>query len=233
MKLVRITLPLREAMEACTAIFPHTSSDDVTPVITRAHITGNRMLATDRYSVAQFTLSAGTNGGDFLLSRDAVRWLATFPIKSLIDYTLENLEGYSYEVTITAPPSDALASADLTTDKGVAQRTAALAEVVTVSIGNSHRKVEQQRAFRPFFGNFPTIDRLIEGFEKSGEVPTVALNPAFIERFTGYAKKYHHNPINLTLNKPGGTGKPGPVRIAIGGKFVGLLQPNILMGANS
>ena len=241
MKTHKITLPLFEAIEACAAVLPHASTDDVTPVITCASITGDRIVATDRYSVGTFKLSHQLDdGAAIMLPLDALKWVARIVTKHLIDDPrLMALD--SYTVTIEAPESTTpgrppkfwpgvkpvtgasaagLAEAQAWRDK----------QVVAVSVESKQHGVEMLRKFRPVFGNFPPVGRLIDEHKPSREHPTVALGPRQLEKFTGYAKKYHRDAaLKFTLSATDNPNKPGPVFITIGDKFVGLLQPNLLL----
>lgn len=53
---VAIDMPLWRARMAAQAVLPHISTDDVTPVLTVAHAVNGYLVASDRYSVGQFTL---------------------------------------------------------------------------------------------------------------------------------------------------------------------------------
>lgn len=225
MQMRKIRLPILEAIEACAAVLPHCSKDEVTPVITAACITGDTITGTDRFSVGQFKLSTKLKDGSILLPHAAVAMIARLVTKHLVDYSTY-APGWAdpkdgYQVVITAP-EPTTAPGTKYTDEEVAERASAL---VTVQIVG-RRGVEQQRQFRAVLGNFPVVGRLLEGFKPATEAQPVKLDPSFLEKFTGYAKKFHRGaPLRFTLS-PTNSGKPGPVRIDIG-RFTGLLQPNL------
>lgn len=213
-----ITLPIFEAIEACAAVLPHISTDDVTPVITVAHITGDEMTATDRFTVGRFKLSQSLDEGAISLPLEAVKWLARFVVKHLLEDAKFLQPGKGYMVTIEAPEAT-----DLKGPKAAEQS-------VTVSVASEHHGVEALRKFRPVGGNFPPVGRLLDGHKPAEVVPTVALGSEQLEKFTGYAKKWHRNrPLTFTLGTTDNPSKPGPVLIKIGEQFTGLLQPNLML----
>lgn len=226
MQLAQVTLPLRELIEASAAVLPHISKDDVMPVLTAALISGSHIIATDRYSVGRFGLSAEVDGGSIMLPGDAARWLAGFPVKSLLDIDREVLSSHRYWVTVTAPAASQ--TIGMHAEDAVKLREEIRRATVTVTVGNEGRPVEQQRMFRPVVGILPPVAKIIEDFEAAADAQTVALNPAFIERFTTYARKYKYQHIEVTLSKREGSDKPGVVRFTIGDNFVGLLQPKLI-----
>lgn len=209
-----IRLPLFEAMQACAAVLPHTSADDVTPVITTASIEGDTITATDRYSVGQFKLSRSLDSGSIMLPREAVKWIARFVVKHLLSYVPRTtLTGY--EVRIDGP------------DPVKSPRPAI--ENVLVSVVSEVHGVEASRMFHPVLGNFPPVGRLLAGHKPAEAIPTVALGPYHVEKFTTYARKWHRDePLRFTLSESDNPGKPGPVLIELG-RFTGMLQPNLLI----
>lgn len=214
----KLTLPIFEAIEACAAVLPHVATDPVTPVITVAHITGDTITATDRYTVGRFKLSQALDEGAISLPLEAVKWLARFVTKHLLEDARNMPPSEGYMVTIEAPEPTEL--------KGpkIAEQS------VTVSVESKHHGVEALRKFRPVGGNFPPVGRLLDGHKPAEVVPTVALGSEQLEKFTGYAKKWHYGrPLTFTLSATDNPGKPGPVLIKIGEQFTGLLQPNLLL----
>lgn len=209
-----ITLPLMEAIEACAAVLPHTSKDDVTPVITTANLEGGRLVATDRYTVGAFKLSSKASG-PIMVPRAALDWLARTSPKTLVGhFSGTKPEAYQVQITGISPG---------------AKGPELLEEAVTVEI-LLHGKAERMQQFRPITGIFPPVaDRLLDEHEMATEVVPVSLNPEFIERVTGYAKKWHRGlPVRFTAGKSDNPSKPGVVRVSIG-CFDGLIQPNLLV----
>lgn len=228
MQMRKFRLPLMEAIEACAAVLPHCSKDHAIPVITAAHISGDAIRATDRYSVGQFTLSRSLKEGSILLPGAAVAWLARFVVKNLVDYSARSPECLnpdneeSYHVVIEAP-EPATEPGTKYTDAEAAERKEVLVTVQVVG----RRGIEQQRQFRAILGHFPSVGRLIEQYKPATDVAPVNLGPDLVEKFTGYAKKWHRGkPLRFTLSQVKSDGKPGPVLISIG-RFTGLLQPNL------
>ena len=213
----KLTLPIFEAIEACAAVLPHVATDPVTPVITVAHITGDTITATDRYTVGRFNLSQALDEGSIALPLEAVKWLARFVTKHLLE-DVRMVKRDTYTVTIEAPEPTEL--------KG----PKAAGQSVTVSVESKNHGVEVLRKFRPVGGNFPPVGRLLDGHKPAEAAPTVALGSEQLEKFTGYAKKWHRgHPLTFTLSATDNPGKPGPVLIKIGEQFTGLLQPNLLL----
>lgn len=226
------------AIEACASVLPHISNDDVTPVITCASISGDKITATDRYTVAQHSLAVGLAEGSILLPRAAVAWIARIVTKNLLEHPVAG----GYTVTITAPDPDIYAGLKSDMDQpgqtaadlsdGVIQRSEALDRfnqaMVSVTVECEARGVESMRAFRPVAGTHPPVARLFDEFKPltEGDAAIVHLGPSQLEKFTTWARKWHRErPLKFELSKSEGN-KPGPVRVTID-NFRGLIQPNI------
>lgn len=220
MKPMKLTLPLMEAIEACAAVLPHVSKDDITPALTVAVIEGDRIIATDRFTVGAFKLSASLKSGKILLPHAAVQHLATFPTKTLIDIDLMRLgmrdPETDYTVTI-----EAVTSEPVDDEPAGAERPP-----VKVAVCSKKRGAEQTRQFRHVKAKPPPVGRMIEDFTP-GEIAQVRISPEMLEKFTRYAKKWHPRQPLMFTHSVGGK-KPGPLRVAIG-KFEGLLQPNLML----
>lgn len=211
MSAIAIRLPLAEAMQACSAVLPHISAGDVTPVLTAASIQGNTITATDRYSVGKYELSESLGDGSILLPHEAVKWIARFVTKHLLGHPVAP-SGYS--VTVTGP--DPSTSAKINPEN------------ILVQVESELYGVEASRMFRPIFGKFPPVDRLFEQHTPATVIPKVGLGPNQLEKFTAYAKKWHKGaPLQFTLSEGKRAEKPGVVLIELD-KFTGLLQPNLL-----
>lgn len=232
------------AIAACASVLPHVSKDDVTPVITCASISGNTIVATDRYTVAEYTLHSSLPEGSILLPGEAVKWIARIVTKNLLDYPVVG----HYTVTITGPDPDIFAGIPSDTDgtqsaHELAQATIRQAaasdefnkQVLTVTVESETNGVEAMRAFRPVRGTFPPVARLLKEFKPftEGDAPSgVLLGSAQLEKFTTWARRwYRDRPLRFEMSKSTDATmhapvKPGPVRISID-RFRGLIQPGL------
>lgn len=213
MKPITLTLPLYEAKRACAAILPHTSSDDVTPVITCAYVEGKSIVGTDRYTVARHELSTAPSE-PFMLHRSAVAWIARMNMRTLANY----MNPDSYTLRIESPqrkPGD--------------QIKRALAQV---TVSSELYGDERMMKFDTVAGNYPPVGRLFDGWETAAEAYPISLAPDKIERITSWARSYHRDmPVLWELGKAGGDGssfasKHQPMRASIAG-FAALIQPNL------
>lgn len=228
-----------EAIEACSAVLPHISKDDVTPVITCAQIQGNAIRATDRFTVAEHELSESLDDGTLMIPRDAVNWIARIVTKHLLHHPTAG----GYTVTIRGNDPDIYAGTldphEPNLPEGeFATRTEARGGIlhefrespIRVTVDSRDGGTEAMRAFRPIHGTFPPVGRLLTEFKPSADVAEVALGPVHLEKFTTWARKWHREqPLRFELSaREGGGGKPGPIRVTYG-KFRGLIQPNLLL----
>lgn len=210
---VVITVPLADAIEAFTAVLPHASKDDVTPVLTCVQLSVQddgkiAFVATDRYTVGRFrTEGEGEPETKILLPREAAEWVAKITVKSL-RYAADA----PYRVTVTEHDKDE----------------------ITVAISSpTTSRIERSQSFKhPGTLNFPPVDRLFP----AGDFligPATALAPAHLVKLTTYAAKYHRTqPIKFfgTLN-PESTEYRGEMLaplLARIGKLDALIQPNLL-----
>ena len=207
-----VTIPLMEGIEACSAVIGHVSKDDVTPLLTRAQLKGDRLIGTDRYTVGTFRLSTKIEG-QILIPRTALDWVARINPRTLVGY-YSGMPVEMYELRITGPADDAVGPK-------------LLGESVVVEVVRAGEP-ERMQKFKPLKGDFPPVTRLLDEHKKGTEVVGVNLNPVFIERVTKYAHKWHRNePVNFLAGASENLEKPGVVRVSIG-KFEGLIQPNLL-----
>lgn len=214
MKPITLTLPLYEAKRACAAILPHTSDDDVTPVITCAYVEGKSIVATDRYTVARHELSAEPSA-PFMLHRSAVAWIARMNMRTLANH----LNPDSYTLRIETPQRE----------KGDNIKRALAQVTVTSEMYGDERMMK----FDTVAGNYPPVGRLFGNWETAAEAYPVSLAPDKIERVTAWARSYHRDrPVLWELGKVGeGEGvasKHPPVRATIDG-FTALIQPNLTL----
>lgn len=223
----KITLPLIEAIQGFQAVLPHASTDRITPVINCVAVSRSRLYSSDRYTVGSFEISDELSDGEsILVPYEAAGWAARFVTKHLLGF---RLQPDSYSLTIEAPEAvlpptagkSAASLAELTSEKEKS--------IVKLSVQSDLVGVEAMRVFKPTFGTFPKVARLFDEFKTAETGTTVALNPAFLERFTGYAKRWNRDrAIQIDLSTNEKTGKPGVVRVTAD-KFVGLIQPNLIL----
>jgi hypothetical protein len=206
-----ITIPLEEAIEGFTAVLPHASKDDVTPIITYVAIVQGldepaSLVATDRYTVGVFELSAVADTGEgdeqFLVRREVAEWVTKINPKSLRYPT-----SLQYSVRITN------------------DRHLDWTRVEILDDG----QVERSQVFDlPQPGNYPPVLRLLPQTTEPHVVGFVSLKPEFLERPLVYAKKYHKNEaVKFFVTETTNPNKPGPVFFKIG-QLSGLIQPNLL-----
>lgn len=222
MKTRKLRLPLMHAIEACAAVLPHASTDDVTPVIRAAHISGDRIVATDRYTVGTFRLVKGlAEGASVLLPLEAVKWVAKFVTKHLLANPNE------YTLMIEAPEAVLPNMREWSEEDQKAEVDARAAATVRISVESKRFGVEALRRFRPQFGHFPRVERIIDGHEEAWSAYEVTLRAVLLERFTDYARRWGHGNTVFQLGARDDDGKDAPVRITIGERFVGAVQPQL------
>ena len=215
-----IEMPLTLAMEAFAAVINHVGTDDVMPILTGVCIRGGKLIATDRYTVGSFDIGIEPDGGSILLPRAAAAWIATTVRKNLPSDAYGQVGQVRVRITSPVPDGDT---------KQPVGRSATGDDLIVVELISERYGIEARRVFWPVYGNFPNMEKLMAEFVPGEEVATVALKPELIERFTRYAKKYEpHESLNFTLGKGSNPKLPGVVKITIG-KFVGLLQPNLIL----
>lgn len=200
----RITIPLVEAKQACSAILPHVSTDDVTPVITHALIGDNRIEGTDRVTMGRFELSRKIEGGELLVPRQAVAWVARQNTRSLLNRLLPEV----YSVTIEKLEGDKL---------------------IRCAVHSEAFGEERVMVFAGGSGNFPPVARLLDSFTPTGDAHPFGLSPKHLEKVTSYAHTWHRDePVIFELGASDGPRRPAPIRARIG-KLSALIQPVLLV----
>ena len=212
------TYPLADAVTAASAVLPHVSKDDVTPVITTALVSCDAWVATDRFTVGRYAITRphegpladiAENPNRIMVPREAVEWVAKIALKKLRQWPAAG-----YALTI---------SQDMEELEGGHLREGDV--TVSIVLGG---KVERSQSFEPVRGNFPPVERIIENWKPATDVAVQSLGPVQLEKITAFAKRaYPEMPV---LMEPGHSesDKPGPMRVTIG-SLVALLQPNMAL----
>ena len=207
-----ITIPYSQAtLGGIFAVALHSSKDDVTPVVCTVKVSTHTFLATDRYSIGEWThtpeaSATPTSDVALLIPRSAAEWLAKQGAKALgfIPRDARMLE----EGAVIVFSRDS----------------------ITIQWAESGQVLAVTR-FAEVKGNFPPVGRLLAGAVAAEDAPSaISLKPAFIERFTKGAAKTLEREAALTMRftKTANPSKPGPVIFEFA-RFRGLLQPNLLL----
>jgi hypothetical protein len=226
-----ISLPLHMARTAAQAVLPHVSDDDVTPVLTHACITGDSLVGTDRYSVGRYSIASEEEPApdsrehedwersgevrrsgdgwdeDFAIPRAALIRLASIgPGQTLLPRTLQ----HHCRVVIRE---------DLSNEKF---------PIVWVALEDDGTRVYEQAYHRHVGIRFPPVARLIEEWTPSTDgTARFGLMPFNLDKITKFAGR--HEPIEVIAGAAQRKGVLGPMKVVIGTRFVGLLQPNLLV----
>lgn len=228
--LLAITPPYSETLLAgLGAVLLHASKDDVTPAINAVRVSSRTFVATDRYTVGEWTHneSAPDTQDGFTIPRGAAEWLTKQTAKAL------NRDARA----ITVSPNDEPAvTIEFTAD------SITIRERFTENDGTPSTRVLAVTTFGSMAAySFPPVARLFpdRDAEPDAAPARVALNPAYIERFTKGAVKTgeRHAPLTMTYTATSNPNKPGPVLFTFGRKengatyppFRGLIQPNLLL----
>lgn len=209
-----LLLPLEEAIEAFSAVLPHAEKTRTgTAAIECVSVNGDRLVATDKYTVGAYWLSASASA-PFLVVRDVAEYVAKIAVKGLrfgswIGKTSEPSGGYTVRIAQDAT-----------------------IEAVSVEI-LWDSTVERSQVFDRATGQFPPVVRLIDDWKPAERVTPFALLPENVERVLGFAKKFSKisgdKVVVFTPGKSTNPNKPGVIRAEVG-KLVALIQPH--MGRN-
>lgn len=198
-----ITYNLGEAIEAAKAILPHTSTDDVTPVLMGANITPDGWYATDRYTLATYQLTTENDFTPFVLPREAIEWVAKI-VANKLRHKPTHRDSYQLVIEHNTPNI-----------------------VVTITYENS---VERAQSFQDIVGNYPPVERLIANWKPAIDAYSVRLAPKHIEKVTSYVRRAERDaPVEIELGNPYSTDeihKPAPVRFTYG-LLTAIIQPNL------
>ena len=192
---------LTEAVQAAKALLPHTSKDDLLPLLTHVHVRdGYVWEATDRYSLGAVTLTpapepfneATEDTADLLLPRAAVEYLAKLNVKTLrFGKSVVWSEGYRVEIT-----------ASTVEPRSVTVR-------LFVQTGTSPEDVpleDSSRTFDTIEGAYPPINKLLyDAKKRSNSDAPMCYAPDKLERISASAKAFGtgENAPQIWL-KPGG-----------------------------
>ena len=207
-----ITLPYSQAtLGGMFAVALHSSKDDVTPVIESVRVTAHTFLATDRFSVGEWTHTpetsdTATSDVAVLIPRSAAEWLAKQGAKGLGFGPRDTLLLESGLVVVFARDS------------------------ITIQWAESGQVLAVTR-FAEVKGNFPPVERILAGAVAAEDAPSaISLKPAFVEKFTKGAAKTleREGAFTMRFTKTENPSKPGPVIFEFA-QFRGLLQPNLIL----
>lgn len=190
------------------AVAQHASKGKDAGILNAVKVTPTVFVATNRYTVGEFTHTEGTDAGDVsvLIPRSAAEWLAKQTPKAV---------GF---------PSGLVAGA---------ASVVVTPTSITIRWNGDEGQVIAVTNFPSVTGNFPPVQRLFPSESNpvkpwSGDSPVVRLNPEFLEFFTRGAKRIDKGEsITFTLQGSDNPHKPGPVLVELGA-FRGLIQPNLL-----
>lgn len=225
-----ISLPLHMARTAAQAILPHVSKDDVTPVLAHAAIFGDTLAASDRYSVGTYSIASAPEPQRD--TREHEDWKVTGEVRRAGDWDAEPFgipRAALYRMTTIGTQS--LLPKNMThhhcrVTLAEEHDEASKRHVLWLGLEDDGTCVYRQ-AFAMWHPlRFPPFLSLIEGWEPddsgTARFGLMPFNLAKITRFAG-----SHEPIEVTAGK---ASKPGfgPMKVAIGERFVGLIQPNLI-----
>ena len=226
----RLRFPLHDAIAAASATLPHTSKDDVTPIITAVRVGRDRWVATDRYTVGVWEVSRPEEhdvhslteeertedhaAATILIPRDAAEWIAKI-VASKLRFSRSRSTLLDYELRV---------SQEVTTTHGAWDHTTTGDVVLEIVWGG---KVERSQAFEDVVGNFPPVLRLVNDWKPAESVTQISIDPAHLEKVTAFARRQKKfAPIKIELGLGLSPEKPGPMRITFG-QLTALVQPNL------
>lgn len=213
-----------ELLGGMFAVAQHASKDDVTPIITVVKVCPRFFVATNRHTAGRWEHTTEAEAGPVtaegvlvndpdavvMVPRKAAEWLAKQTPKVL---------GVLDPARVSEPPYVVVFTP----------------ESVTIKYAGPEGQVLAVTRFEPVEGRFPPVERLIleviVGCVPEDVLPVVSLRLEFLEMFIRGAKRtlYREAPMRFRLTKTENPGKPGPVVITFAGRFVGLLQPNLIV----
>lgn len=187
----KITAPLHLLQTALAAVKPYVSDDDITPVITCVQLTaieggGVRLLATDRYQVAELiipslTLEDAPDG--MLLDPIVTSYIRGITKRQLL------MPGSLAEYTLTLEAPDPKRPTGMDAADKIKRAR------VTATLTNAEGEVEQMRSLLAVVGNFPPVTKFFdESKDWARGLTDVMLSPTFL--------------ANLSLTARALTGRP-------------------------
>lgn len=211
-----VMMGLLDAKLLASALVPHASKDNVTPVLQHIVLGGHRgnyAYATDRYTVGRYDLT-GIIIGEMPTEEFFIPATVLSAVRSLGDATLVRLHApMHYRVVFE------------TLEVGSVKYLQAKVLWHSEELGDM---VHWMRTWDMKSVNyFPPVERLYRTL-KAGDVTSTLLSPEHVTKFTGYAKTIRETML-VTLTSGGlGGDKLSPLLVEIGRRFKGLLQPNLL-----
>lgn len=214
-----ITYSFTDAVNGFNAVMPHTAgSREVSEVITGVQMGADgSLLATDRYTVGQYTPPTVDIDGGFegaIVPIEAVKHVAKMRATHL---GMGRNMAHEYAVRLIFQPE-------------------ILNFTVELGYGDAdHWVTEQSATFTQITGNYPPVARLFpdESTEFGTDRP-LSLRSDFLARI-GVATKWlgglgnGDNCARYQFIKTDNPSKPGPVYVEVGGSFKALVQPNLLL----
>lgn len=199
-----LTIGYTDAMSGIAAVLPCAApAKDMSAVLVAVLVTPEHFIATDRYTIARYThrtpIHPDTDSA--IIPRQAAEWLTKQTAKML-----------NRDVTYLAS----------------AGRVEFTAEGVTITADGDVLAVT---TFGAVGGKFPPVARLIDGWQAATEAQPVSLDTKLLARFdksvTALSTR-HYGPEFILELGASSTGKPGPLRVTIGDRFDGLIQPKLI-----
>lgn len=200
-----LTFPYADAFAGIAAVLPHASKDAVTPIIQAVHVGPDAFTTTDRYAVGQYTHGAliHPDTDPVIVPREAAEWLTKQTAKAL------GLDRYTSTDTLTVT---------ITAD--------------TITIRDGDGVALASRLFKAMEGNYPPVGRLLADWRPAVDAAPLHLNGDFLARFAVSANKLGNSKrdplaLRVEFGKPSDSryATTAPVRVTIGDRFAGLLQP--------
>lgn len=244
-----ISLPFFKAKEAATAVLPHVSNDDVTPVLTHAVIRERHLLATDRYSVGDYDLAfperpkEPLTKDDRVLRRHAAE-VEDWERRAEVRYT-QNDEADDWAEPFYLPRAalqristfnerqstvsrDMLSYSRVTITEGTMGPATASTLTTIVGLHDGDLEVFRQVFVRARFNTFPPVWKLLDEWKPQEEgTPEFALMPEHLRKVFSMVPKYQ--PFKITAGAPTTGHKQGPMMAVVGDHFRALIQPSLIL----
>lgn len=210
-----VTLPYRpDTLAGIYAAAQSASKDDMTPAICTVRVDHRTFLATDRYTVGEWTHDAeGDESAPFVLvPRTAAEWLAKQLPKTL-GYTVAEL---------TPRVGDSAGNVDHAT-------ISFTGESVTI---NYRGAILATTRFAEISANFPPVARLFPSEnDYAVDALPVRLAPDHLNKCIRAVAKAgdKHEPLTFQFTKTASAHKPGPVLVTFGTRYRALILPNLIL----
>lgn len=244
-----ISLPFFTAKEAATAVLPHVSNDDVTPVLTHAVIRERHLLATDRYTVGDYDLAFAERpeepaSKDEKALRGYASLLDDWERRAEVRYT-QNDEADDWDEQFYIPRAalariatlnerqstvsrDMLSYSRVTITEGTMGPAGAPTLTTTVGVHDGDVEVFRQVFVRARFTTYPPVWKLLADWKPQEEgAPTFGLMPEHLRKVFSTVPKYQ--PFKITAGAPSNGHKQGPMMAEVGEHFRALIQPSLIL----